>query len=484
MKTKLNSSGAKYKYLAQNTLLLTLSSFGSKFLSFFLVPLYTNVLTTSEYGTADIIATSAMLLVYIFTINIGASILRFGIDKGEKPERVFLYGVRIDVFGSILLLIGLSFCYALHLINWKWYCYIFLWLTFFADAFETLTNQYLRAIDKVRVMATSSVVATLLRLGSNILFLVVFNWGVLGYLISLVIGPAVASVFSLCFILPLKADEVDTAYEKRLHKEMRRYAIPSMLGQLGWWINNSLDKYFVIWLKGSALNGIYAISYKLPSIMSVICNIFSQAWGISAIRDFNKDDKDNFFGRTYEAYNCFLTCCCSGMILLNVTISKYMFAKNFFEAWKYASILILAMLFSGLSGFWSEIFNAIKKNEIIAGTTLLSGLVNCIFNFILIPPWGALGAALATLIAFYTVWIVRFIIAQKYISCETSVIKHHLIYALLILQILCEHKQDHGYLEQIVIGITVICLNRKTILSLMKLMKTKLKNKESQANNT
>ena len=67
---------------------------------------------------------------------------------------------------------------------------------------------------------------------------------------------------------------------------MRKYAIPAMFGQLGWWINNSIDKYFVVWLQGAAANGIYSISYKLPSIMSMICNVFGQAWGISAIRDF------------------------------------------------------------------------------------------------------------------------------------------------------------------------------------------------------
>lgn len=476
MKTKSNSSGAKYKYLAQNTLLLTLSSFGSKFLSFFLVPLYTNVLTTSEYGTADIITTSAMLLVYIFTINIATSVLRFGIDKEEKPERVFIYGVQIDLTGSLLLLIGLAACYVLNIIKWDWYCYIFLWLVFVADAFESLTNQYLRAIDKVKIMAISSVVATLLRLVANILFLLVFKWGIFGYLISLVIGPAVASIFSLCFILPLKMEAVDSSYEKRLHGEMRKYAIPSMFGQLGWWINNSLDKYFVIWLKGSALNGIYAISYKLPSIMSVICNIFSQAWGISAIKDFNKDDNDKFFEKTYETYNCFLTCCCSVMIFLNVTISRYMFAKDFFVAWKYASLLILAMLFSGLSGFWSAIFNAIKRNEIIAKTTLLSGGINCILNMILIPPFGAMGAAGATLIAFYAVWLMRYILARKYIDCKTNVVKHHVMYILLMLQILFEHLSEHFYFGQIIICVVIFGLNYKVVCGILKMMKTKMIN--------
>lgn len=77
---------SKYSYLIQNTLLLTLSSFGSKLLSFFLVPLYTNVLSTAEYGISDIITTSSTLLVYTLTLHIGSAVLRFGIDKNEKSS--------------------------------------------------------------------------------------------------------------------------------------------------------------------------------------------------------------------------------------------------------------------------------------------------------------------------------------------------------------------------------------------------------------
>lgn len=106
---KENFNKSKYSYLIQNTALLTLSSFGSKFLSFFLVPLYTNVLSTAEYGIADIITTSSTLLVYVLTLNIGASVLRFGIDKNEKPTRVFMYGAKIDIIACIVLSGGFFF---------------------------------------------------------------------------------------------------------------------------------------------------------------------------------------------------------------------------------------------------------------------------------------------------------------------------------------------------------------------------------------
>ena len=63
------NNGSKYGYLAKNTVLFTISSFGSKILVFLLVPLYTSILSTSDYGIADLITTTATLLIYVFTIK-------------------------------------------------------------------------------------------------------------------------------------------------------------------------------------------------------------------------------------------------------------------------------------------------------------------------------------------------------------------------------------------------------------------------------
>ncbi len=44
----------RYKKLIKNTALITVGNFASKLLTFFLLPLYTAILTTAEYGVADL----------------------------------------------------------------------------------------------------------------------------------------------------------------------------------------------------------------------------------------------------------------------------------------------------------------------------------------------------------------------------------------------------------------------------------------------
>ena len=70
----------KYKYLAKNIGLLTLSNFATKLLSFFLVPLYTSILTTADYGTYDLFNTTVGVLLPILTLNVQEGVIRFAMD--------------------------------------------------------------------------------------------------------------------------------------------------------------------------------------------------------------------------------------------------------------------------------------------------------------------------------------------------------------------------------------------------------------------
>jgi len=453
----------KSNYLIKNTLLLILSSFGSKILSFLLVPLYTNILSTAEYGIADLITTTAALLMYIFTLNIETSVLRFGLDENEKKDRVLAYAVQIVVIGTCIVSVVTFFVSLFRIFEWPNYCYPILVIVFFLDSIHTIITNYLRAIDKVKHMAFGGVLETVGRLTTNIIVLVYLKWGLFGFLISLIVGPVLRIVYSVYFILPLRKSKIDRVYEKRLHKEMRLFSIPTIFSQLAWWINNSLDRYFIICLKGYALNGVYAVSYKIPNIMAILCNIFGQAWGISAIKEFDKDDSDGFFSNTYRLFNTSLVVACSFLILINIPVSKLLYAKEFFEAWKYASLLIVAMMFSGLSSFFSGIFFSVKKNTIFALTTVIAAIINTVLNALLIPQFGAMGAAVATVVSFYSAWLSRVIASKKYVNIKISIIRDHIVYLLLILQIIFEHFENHFYFGQIVIVLIVCIFNYKDI---------------------
>ena len=90
------------------------------------MPLYTNVLSTTDYGIADIITTTASVLIYILTINISASVMRFAIEDKKTPQRSLRYGLQVLLKGTVIMLSGTIFVWQYNLIKWDNYCYLFL----------------------------------------------------------------------------------------------------------------------------------------------------------------------------------------------------------------------------------------------------------------------------------------------------------------------------------------------------------------------
>lgn len=303
-----------YRYLLKNIGLLTLSSFATKLISFFLVPLYTNILTTTEYGVYDLFSTTIGILIPVLTLNIQESVMRFALDKKMKTEAIVTVAVRYFIAACALTMAGLAVNY---IFGWsvfaKQYC-VFFFMMFFVQTMSGMMLAYIRGIDKIAELSLSSVIASAVTIGCNIVFLALFRWGLTGYFLANIIGPFVQCVY-LAFRVRM-TDDIHLSrrytYEKR---EMLAYSKPMIANSIAWWVNNASDRYIIIFFNGLAENGIYSVASKIPSILNIFQSIFSQAWTLSAVKDFDPEDRNGFFANTYKSYNCMMVILCSAIIV-------------------------------------------------------------------------------------------------------------------------------------------------------------------------
>ena len=93
----MESTSNRKKYLAKNTALFALNSVGTKMITFFLVPIYTAALSTSDYGTADLVSTIATVLVPIMTLNIGEAVMRFSLDENADYNKIMSVGIVVAI---------------------------------------------------------------------------------------------------------------------------------------------------------------------------------------------------------------------------------------------------------------------------------------------------------------------------------------------------------------------------------------------------
>lgn len=461
------SKNSKYSDLSKNTILFTINSFGSKIILFLLVPLYTYVLSANEYGTADLMTSTAQLLIPLLTLNIQDAVLRFSLDKEKNCKNVISIGVKINAIATMFLAVVILLLKYFNILKVDNEYLLFLFFSFTTGAMQNILQMYSKAINKVNVLVISGILSTVVICLLNLLLLIVFKIGIVGYLISNVIGHLCA-VLVMLFGGKLYKD-IKFKTDSELTKEMIVFSLPLALNSVAWWVNNASDKYILTFFCGAAINGIYSVSYKIPSILSNFQTIFYNAWSVSAITEFDKDDTDGFIGNTHSLYFCISTVGCSLIMLLNILLAKILYAKEFFEAWHCVPFLLLGVTFNGIALFEGCLFTAVKKTKEVSRTTLIGALVNTIANFCLIPFWGAVGAAIATLIGYLTTWFLRTIFLRKIIKLKVSWKKQIIIICLLAIQLGVASVQSiYSYFVQLIILIFIISMQFTFIKNLFK----------------
>lgn len=423
----------KYRYLIKNVGLLTLANFATKLLQFFLVPLYTNILTTTEYGTYDLFNTTVGVLLPILTLNIQDAVIRFALDKKYKREAVVTIGIRYLLISNIIVAAGLGVNYIFGFSALGKQYAVFFFLMFLTHSLSGIVTCYIRGTDKITDLSISSVIASAVTIGLNILFLVTFRWGLVGYFLANVIGPLVQSFYLAIRGQMFKKTHLTQRYETE-RKDMLAYSRPLIANALAWWVNNASDRYVVIFFCGLAANGVYSVASKIPSILNVFQSIFNQAWELSAVKDYDPEDKSGFFTNTYKAYNCLMTIVCSLIIVADKILARIVYAKDFYVAWRYVPWLTIAILFGALSGYVGGFFSAVKDSKVFAISTVVGAVSNIILNIIFTPIMGPLGAAIATTICYVEVFAVRYTQSKKYIKLRINFIRDIISYVILVVQ--------------------------------------------------
>ena len=395
----------RFKYLIKNTSILTIGSFSSKILVFLLVPLYTSILSTAEYGYYDLIATTIQMLMPVLAVSMYEGAMRFIMDKSKPNGQVVSIGFRFVLIGTVIFT-------ALVLLNkvfrfWEFAADFWLYIIFYF-AFGLLNqyaNQLARGFEQVRTIAVAGVISTVIVVGCNILFLLVLKLGLKGFFLAYILSYIVTGLYVFNQLRITKYLEKVT--NKGLQKEMLSYSAPLILNTIGWWANNSLDKYVVTWLCGVAVNGVFSVSYKIPSILNVLQSIFIQAWQISAIKETDSNDSAAFYGGILKMVNIMMSLCCMVLIALTIPIAKLLFAKDFFSAWQYAPFLLLSCVINAAGGVLGPVLSAKKNSKALGLAALYGALTNLVLNVALVYIMGVQGAAIATAISSFVIFQFR-----------------------------------------------------------------------------
>lgn len=405
----------KYKKLAFNTLIFSIGSFSSKLLSFIMVRFYTEYLTKAETSTYDLVCQTANLLIPIVTLSITEGVIRYGLDEKYDKKQIYSIGFITTILGCIIIIPVLPLATGF-IPELKEYTFI-LFIYLVASGFRMLNQYFLRARGKVKLFAVDGIVTTFVMLLLNIIFIAVLKMGAMGYVLSVILSDTISSVFICIFsknLKFLKFRELD----KSLAGEMIKYSIPLIPTFILWWIVSSSDKFMIRLMIDADSNGIFGISYKIPTIISIVSTIFFQAWQMSAITEYNTKEAEDFYSQVFSAYQAVLFIAASGILMILAPLTRMLVAAEFYQAYYYIPTLLMGVLMSCFCQFMSSIYSAVKKTKNSLWTSAIAAVVNIILNLILIPNehFGVQGAAIATIFSYGICFLVRAFDTRRYIK--------------------------------------------------------------------
>lgn len=461
------------KDLAVNTIVIAIGKFSTQLVSFLLLPLYTSILTTEEYGIYDLFVTVSAFLLPVMTLLMEESMFRFLIDsKTDEDKKKIISQTILYISASTLIFMIIA-----ALIN------IFVNIPYFmlgvayivTCIISALRNALVRGMGRLKLYTGINFISSLIHIILNVIFIAGFRWGVYGLLIAGIISNLLSSVIVFLKLNIFKYISI-RGFDKKMMKSMIKYSMPLVPNSLSWSIVNLSDRLVISSFLNPSANGIYAMSYKFPNIMDTIYGFFYTAWKESSAKAVKDSDKEQFFNKIYKMLTSAMFSVSIGIIACMPIFFSIFIKSAYNEAYLYIPILVVAMYYSNISGYYGGIFSGYKDTKIMGTTTAAGAAINLIVDLVLIKFIGIYAAAISTMISCMVIFYYRKHRVKKYVNLKNNnMVVGIILFTITTILYYINTNIIIKILNILVVGIYALLTNKEMIQKLSKPIMNKLK---------
>ncbi len=412
------------KNLARHSSVYTVSTFVQRALGFVMLPIYTDptyLASRSEYGDLTLIYTFTAFMTIIYLYGMDAAILRYFFLGRYRREQVYSTGFWA-VLGNALLLSSLIFLSAPQLATLilggaQYQTFIRLTaIVLFFDSVGNLPYLVLRAEEKSLHYSAFRIGRFLLELILNFVFVVFLKMGVLGILYAVII----ASVVNLLALIPFQKQYLRFSFDRSVFKTLLLFGLPMIPNGVAYLTVEMSDKFLMRFLLNKDLLGLYSASYKFGSILLLVVIAFRNAWQPFFLKISKEANAKQIYARVLTYFTlagAFLVVGASFFVEYLVKIplgtNRYIMNRLYWDGIKIIPIVLTAYLFYGIYVNLTVGFYIKKKTQWMVLFTGLAALTNVGSNFYLMPHYGIMGAAVATLLSYLVMALTIFVANQK-----------------------------------------------------------------------
>ncbi|MCK8137049.1 lipopolysaccharide biosynthesis protein [Pseudoalteromonas sp. 2CM28B] len=294
---------------------------------------------------------------------------------------------------------------------------------------------------------------------------------------TLMIMNTLAVLSSLMMFLWLTRDTWLPALKKNvsivLLIKMLKFSLPLVAGGIAYWGLTTMDRFFLRSLSGFDELGIYAVAVALAGAVSVVSSIFSNIWH-PILYKWAKE------GIAQKKVQCVI----DNMIIFVALIWSLAGVFSFIVPWflpkeyqaiEYLIVACVAMpLFYLLSETTGVGIGITRRSKYSMFASISAFLVNALLNYLLIPDYGATGAALATVLAFFVFFIVKTEFSAR-LWCAIPRIKMYILILSYVIgtlvMVLSKANLGHFYLMWVFLFVFTCLLYRSRVSENVNILK-------------
>lgn len=389
--------------LFKHTFIYGLGDLARKLVGFLLIPIYTRFMSPGEYGILQLSLLFIAFFQILYSFGMTTAFFRYYLDSEdeEKRRRVFsttLWSVIvIDMVLSIVMIVNAEtvsdFLFGTP-DEQKIVTVVILVLL--VESTVQIPLLLLRALNLSKTFLFFIVTQLVTALAANVIFVAYLRMGPFGAMLANLI----ASILLLLLLLPLVMKNIGWRFSLEALRRLLRFGLPFIPSMISMMLMNLSDQYLIRYFRGLEETGLYALSYKFGMAINLFITGFRFAWVPFIFRVSDEPDASRMYARAFEITAVILSLIFFLICTFLPEIYRVLVEKSYFSTMGIVPLIAFSYILFGLHIIFLAGIYLEDQTAFIAKAGMASASLNLVLNLIIIPRYGAWGAAVTTLISF------------------------------------------------------------------------------------
>lgn len=405
--------------LARNTVIYGVGVVLSRAVSFLMLPIYTRFLSPGDYGILTLLQMTTDVTAILLSAGTTAGVLRFYFKSEDQRDRHTVIDTALTLLaglngiGAVLLVIAAPWLATMIFKGEAGPGLIRITAgIFFLDSFVIVPLLFAQAQERAKLFVGANAAKLVLQLTLNLLFLVVFEWGVRGVLLGALVSNLIIGTALTAWTLR------QTGYHlsRKVFRELRRFGIPYQFVTAGTFILAFGDRFFLQASHGLQVVGLYGLAYQFGFVLLSLGELpILQAWNPQRFRAVTqpREVRDAGYAEGFLLLNLTMISLAVGISVFIRPFLTIMSDPAFHPAATYVPVILAAYVMHG----WTDVvqfgIDVSEQTKYATLGTWISVVTIVILYIVLIPPFGAMGAAVATVGGFAVRFTSYYVFAQR-----------------------------------------------------------------------